>query len=105
MRLVILVEGDVATSQDEVVHVFRADDWDVAFQRALALGRSHGCDYKKFRGQGVRWRLERILTLDMVRVSDLDGAEVFFALSEVSDGPEFNTVFDPEEHRPGQTGI
>jgi hypothetical protein len=105
MRLVILVEGEGATSQDEVVHVFRADDWDVAFQRALALGRSHECDYKNGCEQRVRWRLDRILTLDMIRASDLDGAEVFSALSDVSGGPGFDTAFDPERHRPAQTGI
>lgn len=53
----------------------------------------------------MRWRLDRILTLDMIRVSDLDGAEVFSALSDVSGGPGFDTAFDPERHRPAQTGI
>jgi hypothetical protein len=105
MRLVILVEGEGATSQDEVVHVFRADDWDVAFQRAQALGRSHERDYENGDGQRVRWRLDRLLTLDLIRASDLDGAEVFSALTDVSGGPGFDTVFDPGRHQPGQTGI
>jgi hypothetical protein len=105
MRLVILVEGKGATLQDEVVHVFRADDCDAAFQRALALGRSHERDYKNGYGQQVRWRLDRILTLDMIRVLDLDGAEVFSALSHVSGGPEFDADFHPERQRPAQTGI
>jgi Domain of unknown function (DUF4288) len=105
MRLVILVEGEGATSQDEVVHVFRADDCDAAFQRALALGRSHERDYKNGYGQQVRWRLDRILTLDMIRVPDLDGAEVFSALSDVSGGPGFDADFHPERQQPAQTGI
>jgi hypothetical protein len=44
----------------------------------------------------VRWRLDRILTLDMIRAPDLDGAEVFSALSHVSGGPGFDADFHPE---------
>lgn len=83
--------------------MFRAAGWEQAFRRALELGRSHERDYGD--GDRVRWRLDRILTLDMIGAPDLDGAEVFSALSDVSGGPGFDTVFEPERHQPGQTGI
>jgi hypothetical protein len=105
MRLVILVEGEGATSQDEVVHIFQAADWEPAWQRALELGRAHEREYKNAHGELVRWRLDRVLTIDMLRVDDLDGAEVFSAMADISDGPAFDTQFQPEQHPPGQTGI
>jgi len=105
MRLVVLVEGGGQTREDEVAHVFRADGWDLAFERALALGRSHETEYVNDAGVGVRWRLERVLTLDLLRVNDLDGAEVYSALREVESDMPFGTTFSPEAHRPGQSGI
>jgi hypothetical protein len=105
MRLVVLVEGEGQTKEDEVAHVFRADGWELAFERALALGRGHETEYVNDDGVGVRWRLERVLTLDELRVADLDGAEVYSALREVESDTPFDTTFSPAEHRPDQSGI
>jgi hypothetical protein len=105
MRIIILVSPEGGTSQDDVVHVFRADGWDEAFSRALELGRSHETDYVNVDGAAVRWRLDRVTTLDILRAEYLDGAEVFSSMSEVVGGPPFDTVFEPERHRPTQTGV
>lgn len=87
------------------MHVFRADGFEEAFGRALELGRvRHEMDYLNGYGQSVRWRLDRILTLDELR-EDLDGAEVFSTLSDVSGGPDFHAVFDPAAHPPDTCGI
>ena len=105
MRIVCLIEHDGATSQDERVHIFRAEDWDEALRRAIELGRTHETDYVNADGERVRWRLDRVLTLDMLRAEQLDGAVVFSSASDVSGGPPFEMEFHPEEHHPGQTGI
>jgi hypothetical protein len=105
MRIVCLIEHDGATSQDECVHIFRADGWDGALRRAIELGRSHERDYVNADGDRVRWRLDRVMTLDMLRAEQLDGAEVFSSPSDVSGGSSFETQFHPEEHQPDQTGI
>jgi hypothetical protein len=105
LRLVCLVEGYGATTQETSVHIFRATDWDNAFDRALALGRSHEQDYLNGEGEQVRWRLDRVSTLDMIRAPDLEGAEVFSEMSDVSGGPPFDTMFEPEKHQPENTGI
>ncbi len=105
VRILCLIEDEGATTQDQCVHIFRATDWDDAFGRALHLGRSHEKDYLNGDGKRVRWRLDRVATLDMIRAPDLDGAEVFSQMSEVSGGPPFDTEFQPEKHRPSNTGI
>ena len=105
MRIVCLIEGEGVTTQDEVVHTFRAAGWEEAFRRAIDLGRSHEREYLNGSGERVRWRLERVLTLDIVQSNDLEGAEVFSQRSDVSGGSPFDSVFDPEKHTPGQTGI
>ena len=105
MRVVVLVDGEGQTSEDEVAHIFRAVGWDAAFERALALGRRHEAEYLNGDGARVRWRLERVLTLDLLSVDDLDGAEVYSTLREVESDADFYEVFSPELHRPGQSGI
>lgn len=105
VRVLCLIEGVVSTTHDTSVHIFRATDWDHAFERALGLGRGHERDYINGDGERVRWRLDRVSTLDMIRNPDLDGVEVFSNMSEVSGGPPFDTAFEPEQHRPVNTGI
>ncbi len=106
MRLAILVEGrDESTSQDTVVHIFRADDQDSAFGRALELGRSHENEYSNGDGERVRWRFDRVLTVDALSAEGLDGAEVYSALSDPEPGLTFDTEFRPETHQPGRSGI
>ena len=95
----LLVEGDVSTIEDETVHIFRASDWETAFARARQLGRGHEPEYRNADGELVRWRLAQIATLDIVRAPDLDGAEVYSRLTEVSVGPAFDTTFDPRTTR------
>jgi Domain of unknown function (DUF4288) len=103
---VCLIEGQGrATSDDTSVHIFRARDWDDAFARALTLGHGHEKEYANEAGERVRWRLDRVETIDMIRQTDLDGVEVYSTMSEVSDGPAFDTKFEPEKYQPGNTGI
>jgi hypothetical protein len=105
VHIVCLIEGTGASMVDDAVHVFQAADREAAFQRALELGRQHETEYLNGEGQRVRWRLERVLTLDTVRVDSLDGAEVYSSLGSPDEVATFDAVFDPTAHPPGQTGI
>ena len=105
VRILCLIEGEGAVSQGESVHVFRAQDWESAFVRALELGRGHEQEYANGDGDLVRWRLDRVVTLDMLRVEDLDGVEVYSSLSDVSGGPAFDSEFHPEDHPAVQSGV
>ena len=106
LRLVILVEGHQESSLlNEIVHVFQAEDWKPAFERAVELGKAHETEYVNGDGERVRWRLDRVLTLDLLSGEQLDGAEVYSALSDIEPGIAFDTLFRPESHQPGQTGI
>lgn len=86
VRLVAVVEGRAASHQMECVHVFRASEWDSAFQRALELGRSHEEEYTNDAGRVVRWTLAEVVSLDLLKADDLDGAEVYSEMTEVERG-------------------
>lgn len=104
MRVLCLVEDGGTNTQDVCVHVFRAKGREDAFSRALELGETHETEYLNQYGKLVRWRFERVLTLDMIG-EELDGAEVFSELSEVSGGPGFDAAFSPAVNQPGTSGI
>ena len=104
VRLAAVLDEDRVDSFMDCLHVFRAADWDEAFQRALALGRSHESEYRNADGERLRWRLAQVLTLDRV-VGSLDGAEVFsesFAADQFRDDRS-SDPFAPERSVPRQT--
>ena len=103
VRLVAFAEGRGATHQMECIHVFRGADWDAAFQRALELGRSHEEEYVNADGALVRWRLAEVVSLDMLRSDDLDGAEVYSEISDIPPGGERSAEIAPERSQPTQT--
>ena len=105
VRLVCLVESGGATRYMDSVFVFKADDWGPAFQRALSLGHSTEETYKNMEGEQVVWRLVKVVSLDWIEVSDLDGAEVYSEPVPLDPGENipFDTVFKPEESEPTQT--
>ena len=115
VRLAILVEQAPHDSQfTESVYVFRIEErddwaalWDQAFQRALALGKQQEQEYRNDAGQRVRWRLQEIVSLDVIRSDDLDGAEIYAEPVSMrpADMVPFDTEFWPERSQPPQTGI
>jgi hypothetical protein len=105
VRLVALIEGARPEHAMECVHVFRSDDWEAAFARALELGRSHEQEYTTAEDRRLQWRLEAVLTLDLLRDSDLDGAEVCSRFVDPTPGEElaFGARLEPERSTPTQT--
>jgi len=89
----------------DCVHIFRAEEWDDALQRAIVLGREHEKEYRNAEGHAVRWRLMEVVSLDLIRSETLDGAEVHSTLTEIpsADAVAFDATFNPEESRPVQT--
>jgi hypothetical protein len=89
---------------DESVLVFRARDFDHAFERALEVGRAAEDCYQNERGQAVRWALVEVLTVDHVG-RRLDGCEVASRL-HVRTMPQrmpFDMRFRPDRSRPSQS--
>ncbi|MBX9580059.1 MAG: DUF4288 domain-containing protein [Gemmataceae bacterium] len=107
LLLIILVDDPrprKTHTWDEIVITFRARDFDHAFSRALAIGRSHETEYLNFQGRKVRWALVEVVTLDLVG-RRIDGREVASRLHpRRSKSPiPFDTRFRPEASKPGQS--
>lgn len=107
LRLVVLVEDEGAVRLARSVVVFRADDWQVAKQRAVEVGRSLERTYVGGAGKEVRWRLQEIETLDELGDSLEDGREVYSEPVELNGAapPAFDAVFEPVQSQPGQSGV
>jgi hypothetical protein len=84
--------------------LFRAADFDEAFQRALALGRAQEEEYLGGEGEKVRWRLKEVISLDILD-EELDGAEVYSEPVALAPGEtySFDVTFEPEKSQPTQT--
>lgn len=100
----LAVTGDCTVSfQMECVHVFRSADWGAAFERALELGRGHEHEYPNETGSPVQWRMDAVLTLDLITSDVLDGAEVYSEINEVDPPMYPPPQFAPERSTPTQT--
>ena len=104
LELVGLSEKKGAEYLSDSTILFRAEDFDAAFQRALTLGKAREQEYAGGEGARVRWRLKELLSLDILP-DDLDGAELH---AESIDLPadekfDFDTKFAPESRHPRQT--
>ena len=89
------------------VFVFRSDGRDTAFERALTLGRQLEQVYRNAAGEEVRWRLARIVTLDELETTDIDGCEVYSEAADLdsSELVGYDAGFEPDLHPPTQTGV
>jgi hypothetical protein len=81
--------------------VFRARDYNHAFERALELGRAQQTIHKNAKGQNVRWVLARIEEIKHLG-RKIDGCEVGSLLDTFrSDKPiSFRHRFQPAQHPP-----
>lgn len=105
LRRVCLVEGKVATLAMESIHIFRAQSFEGALARAVAIGRELDEDYRNSDGAHVKWRLKEVVSLDLIRSDNLDGAEIHSQFADVNpnEGLSFDSLFTPEASTPGQT--
>jgi len=89
---------------DESIVVFRARDFDHAFERALEIGRSHETEYLNGDQQMLRWVLVKIENVNLVG-KKVDGAEVASSLNyrRSKEPIPFATVFRPEASKPDES--
>lgn len=89
------------------VVVFQSQDYALAQERALAIGRSKETTYTNGDNKQVKWKLESIETLDILGEKIEDGREVYSEFQEISSENEvpFTTEFHPERSKPTQTGV
>jgi hypothetical protein len=105
IRLACLIEPEGAQRYMDSVYIFRARDFDDAFEAALRIGRGEEEEYLNSDQHRVRWRLKEIISLDQIADGSLDGVEVYSEPVDLepSDGFPFETVFSPESSTPTQT--
>ena len=107
LLFVILVDDGRSrkkNSYDESVIVFRARDYDHAFERALELGKEKETKYKNDRNEMVRWAFSEVVNLDWVG-RKVDGKEVASVLHyRVSKEPiSPKKKFTPEKSKPKES--
>jgi hypothetical protein len=103
LKFVAIVEPDGGDLVSESVYLLQAGDFGDAFNRVLMIGRKAERTYKNDKGQLVSWTLMEVITLDIIQVLDLDGAEVHCDLARQSLKIPVGTRFAPEESKPRQT--
>lgn len=102
-----LVEGTPPCAKryfEEVIVVFRAGEYNEAFSKALALGKSKEKSFTNNQGKNARWAFVEILTLDWIG-SKVDGKEVHSRISHRVPKSElsFDEIFQPENSEPEGT--
>jgi len=99
LRWAVMVEGKEGLRQwEEEVHIFRSDDRDAAFQRALEIGHQGERSHE----EGRRWvesRLAQIVRLDCLG-ADQTEFQVGLGSSRATARLPFEHMFDPERSEP-----
>ena len=105
IRMVCLIEPNGAQRYMDSVFVFQSEDFDVAFRRALDVGRGQEKEYLNADGKRVKWRLKEIISLDILEVESLDGVEGYSEPVNLNDTEAipFDADLHPEASRPTQT--
>ena len=104
VRIACLIEGQGAVDYMDSVYVFRAKDFEEAFQCAFKLGCSQEEEYLNFENRRVSWRFKEIISLDIIRSRAINGAEVYSEPVELAPGEQipFDAEFHPEDSKPTQ---
>jgi len=105
IRVACLIKGVGLVRYMDSIHVFQAENFDAALERALTLGRGHEEEYVNSSQEQVRWRLKEIVSLDMLRQGLVDGIEIYS--EPVAPGPtdlfDYEVAFNPDASTPIQT--
>lgn len=108
VRDVILIDDDDNSTFEHSVYLFRAADFDAAFDAVLKLGQAQDREFLNGDENRVRWKLADVQSLNLLGAGEIgDAVDVYseaVALSDVDRVP-FNFVFHPERSAPRSTGI
>jgi hypothetical protein len=108
-RVAVTIDGEDCALINDCVFVFLAKDFDAAFDRALAIGRSQEHAYVGGeRGENqVRWQFVELISLNLLGAGDLGDVVVVHneevPLAEAK-GLPFDTMFHPERSGHDETG-
>lgn len=107
LRFVVLLEGEGAIHLARSLIVLRAADFPDARNRAVELGVAMQRTYLNGDRLEVRWRLERVETLDLLGDAITDGQEIHAQRVNLEDGEEwaFDAHLTPANHEPPHSGI
>jgi hypothetical protein len=105
LRFAVMVEPDGADLLYDRVFLFKATDFDAAFERAIRIGEAQQEEYRNGDDRRVIWKFSAVFSLDVIVAADLDGAEIcadpiFLAKK---DRIPFATEFNPQLSKPTQT--
>ena len=105
VRLVVMTDRDGWLHYADSVVLVRADDFPSACARAIEAGKLMEESFLNEAGARVSWRLKEVLTLDRIKASNLDGAEVFFETVDVPDSEKGtpDAQLRPEHSEPRET--
>jgi len=106
LRFCTVTSADGKVSEEDSIFLVRAEEFEEAFQKFLALGRRREESYKNMYGHDVRVRFVEILTINEVFHDTLDGAEVWCESRDAED-PNFtiDTPLDPAASKPDAAAI
>src|SRR5437667_10519811 len=77
IRLACIIESKRLQRFMDSIYVFQSTDFDGAFRKALDIGRSQERSYSNDADELVVWSLKEIVSLDLIKLQSLDGAEVY----------------------------
>jgi hypothetical protein len=105
VRVACLIEGVGLVRYMDSIHVFHAENFDEAMQRALVLGRGHEEEYVNSNQEHVRWRLKEIVSLDILQQGLSDGIEIYSEPVEpgLTEFFDYDAKFNPDTSTPTQT--
>ena len=105
LRYAVLAERRGLRFYMDSVRLFRAEDYDQAFLRALDIGREGEQHYANADGEAVMWKLALVVSLDKIGSVIEDNQEVYSEPIEVSEAisEAFDREFHPEASQPTQT--
>jgi hypothetical protein len=102
VRWAVMVEGSGIRAWEEAGYLFRSEDFDSAFQRALAIGEGcqSGGDEGTRRPRRVETRLAEVVTLDCLGVEPEENTEVYWTRRPAREKIPFAHQFEPAGKEP-----
>jgi hypothetical protein len=102
VRWAVMVEGRGLREWEEAVYLFRSEDDDSAFQRALAIGEGgqSGGEEGIQRPRWVETRLAEVVTLDCLGSELEDELEVHWMRRAAKEKIPFEHKFEPANKTP-----
>lgn len=102
VRWAVMVEGRGIREWEEAGFLFRSEDFDSAFRRALAIGEGYqgGGEEGTRRPRWVETRLAEVVTLDCLGVELEEETEMYWTRRPAREKIPFEHQFEPASSEP-----